>query len=290
MTIHSNSLQLAYQEAIQFAKNHYENFPVVTFLIQKELRKDVAIIYWFARTADDIADEGNLSIEQRLEQLARFEKRLQNLLNGIYADKFDLALATTINEKKLSPIYFFKLLRAFRSDIVSNNFTDYSDLLEYCDDSANPVGRLILELHDIRDQKVMKFSDNICTALQLTNFYQDFKFDIQKGRRYIPLSDLTKFSLDETNFTAPHVRKEFCRLMKYQVERTRNLFSDGEQLLKYLPKKLRIEIAWTVLGGREILNKIEQMKFNVLSSRPSLKKYETLSLLIKSYNYAKRFS
>jgi len=290
MTIHSNSLQLAYQEAIQFAKNHYENFPVVTFLIQKELRKDVAIIYWFARTADDIADEGNLSIEQRLEQLARFEKRLQNLLNGIYADKFDLALATTINEKKLSPIYFFKLLRAFRSDIVSNNFTDYSDLLEYCDDSANPVGRLILELHDIRDQKVMKFSDNICTALQLTNFYQDFKFDIQMGRRYIPLSDLTKFSLDETNFTAPQVRKEFCRVIKYQVERTRNLFSDGEQLLKYLPKKLRIEIAWTVLGGREILNKIEQMKFNVLSSRPSLKKYETLSLLIKSYNYAKRFS
>ncbi|MCK9210055.1 MAG: squalene synthase HpnC [Ignavibacteriaceae bacterium] len=290
MKINPNTLQLAYQEAIQFAKKHYENFPVVTFLIQKKLRKDVAIIYWFARTADDIADEGKFSVEQRLEQLAWLEKRLQNLLNGIFADKFDYALAETIKERKLSQIYFFKLLKAFRSDILFNKFQDYSDLQAYCDNSANPIGRLILELHDIRDQKVLKLSDNICTALQLTNFYQDFKFDIQKGRNYIPLNDLARFGLNEVNFTDPALRIKFCEVMKYQIERTKNLFLDGEELLKYLPKKLKIEIVWTILGGRKILEKIEALKCNVIKTRPSLKKYEIILLLLKSYNYAKRFS
>jgi len=290
MNINSNTLPLAYREATQFAKKHYENFPVVTFFISKHLRNDVAIIYWFARTADDIADEGDWSIEQRLERLARFEKRLQNLVNGIYADKFDFALAETIKERNLSQKYFFNLLKAFRSDILFNNFQDYSDVQAYCDNSANPIGRLILELHDIRDPKILELSDNICTALQLTNFYQDFKFDIKKGRNYIPINDLMKFDLDENNFTDPVLRNRFCQVIKHQVERTRTLFLDGEELLSYLPGKLRVEIAWTILGGRKILQKIESIKFNVISKRPSLKKYEMIRLLIQSLGYGKRFS
>jgi len=288
--MNANTLHLAYQEAIQFARKHYENFPVVSFLIQKKLRKDVAIIYWFARTADDVADEGNLSVEQRLEQLARLEKRLQNLLNGIYADKFDYALAETIKEKNLSKILLFKLLKAFRSDILFRSFAEFSDVEKYCDNSANPIGRLILELHDVRDQNVLKLSDKICTALQLTNFYQDFKFDIQKGRNYIPLNDLAKFGLNEDNFTDPTLRRNLCDVIKYQITRVKDLFVEGEQLLKYLPKKLKIEIAWTILGGRKILEKIETARCNVLTTRPSLKKYEMIFLLIKAYSYAKRFS
>ena len=288
--MNANTLHLAYQEAIQFARKHYENFPVVSFLIQKKLRKDVAIIYWFARTADDVADEGNLSVEQRLEQLARLEKRLQNLVNGIYADKFDYALAETIKEKNLSKILLFKLLKAFRSDILFRSFAEFSDVEKYCDNSANPIGRLILELHDVRDQNVLKLSDKICTALQLTNFYQDFKFDIQKGRNYIPLNDLAKFGLNEDNFTDPTLRRNLCDVIKYQITRVKDLFVEGEQLLKYLPKKLKIEIAWTILGGRKILEKIETARCNVLTTRPSLKKYEMIFLLIKAYSYAKRFS
>ncbi len=289
MKINSNTLHLAYQEAIQFARKHYENFPVVTFLISKKIQKDVAIIYWFARTADDIADEGDLSLQQRLEQLARFEKRMQNLLNGVFADKFDYTLAETIKANKLSHILFFKLLKAFRSDILFHSFAEFSDVEKYCDNSANPIGRLMLELHDVRDQNALKLSDKICTALQLTNFYQDFKFDIKKGRNYIPLTDLAKFGLNENNFTDPVLRSKFCAVMKYQIERTKNLFLEGEQLLNYLPKKLKIEIAWTILGGKRILEKIEASKCNVLKERPSLKKYELISLLIKSYSYAKRF-
>ncbi|MFA4922641.1 MAG: squalene synthase HpnC [Ignavibacteriaceae bacterium] len=290
MNYTTKDLHTAYQEAIDFAKKHYENFPVVSFLIQKKLRKDVAIIYWFARTADDIADEGEVSVEQRLERLARFEKRLQNLLNGVFADKYDYALAETIKERKLTHSYFFKLLKAFRSDILFKPFQDYADVSGYCNNSANPIGRLLLELHDIRDEKVLKLSDNICTALQLTNFYQDFKFDIQKGRNYIPLNDLAKFGLNENNFTDPVLRSKFCQVVKYQIERTKNLFLDSEDLLKYLPKKLKIEIAWTILSGRKILGKIESAKYNVLKTRPSVKKYEIISMLIKSYSYAKRFS
>ncbi len=290
MKINPNTLQLAYKEAIQFARKHYENFPVVSFLIQKKLRKHIAIIYWFARTADDIADEGSISLEQRLEQLARFEKRLQNLLNGIYADKFDYALAETIKENKLTPLLFFKLLKAFRSDILFKPFNEFQNVIGYCENSANPIGRLILELHDIRDPKAMLLSDSICTALQLTNFYQDFKVDIQKGRNYIPLSDLHKFGLNENNFTEPALRSKLCEVMKYQIERVKNLFSEGEALLNFLPKKLKIEIAWTILGGRAVLTKIEATRYNVLVTRPSLKKYEMISLLIKSYGYAKRFS
>lgn len=290
MKMNSNTLHLAYQEAIQFARKHYENFPVVSFLIQKKLRKDVAIIYWFARTADDIADEGTLSVEKRLEQLARMEKRLQNLLSGNYADKFDYAIAETIKERNLSHLLFFKLLKAFRSDILFKNFHEFQDVLSYCDNSANPIGRLILELHDIRDKNALLLSDKICTALQLTNFYQDFKFDIQKGRNYIPLNDLAKFGLNEHNFTDPTLRSKLCEVIKYQITRAKNLFEEGEQLLKYLPKKLKIEIAWTILGGRKILEKIETARCNVLTTRPSLKKYEMIFLLIKAFSYAKRFS
>lgn len=281
---------MAYTEAIQFAKKHYENFPVVTFLIHRNLRKHVAIIYWFARTADDIADEGNASVENRVEQLARFEKRLQNLLNDRFTDKFDFALSETIKEHKLSHLLFFKLLKAFRSDILFTQFKSTDELLRYCDNSANPVGRLLLELHDIRDPKILALSDKICTALQLTNFYQDFKFDIQKGRNYIPLNDLASSGLNENNFTDPVLRNKLCAVMKMEIERTKKLFSEGEELLTYLPKKLRIEIAWTLLGGRKILEKIESSKCNVMKTRPSLKKIEMIGLLLKAYNYANRIS
>jgi len=290
MKYNSHDLQMAYTEAIQFAKKHYENFPVVTFLIHRNLRKHVAIIYWFARTADDIADEGNASVENRVEQLARFEKRLQNLLNDRFTDKFDFALSETIKEHKLSHLLFFKLLKAFRSDILFTQFKSTDELLRYCDNSANPVGRLLLELHDIRDPKILALSDKICTALQLTNFYQDFKFDIQKGRNYIPLNDLASSGLNENNFTDPVLRNKLCAVMKMEIERAKKLFSEGEELLTYLPKKLRIEIAWTLLGGRKILEKIESSKCNVMKTRPSLKKIEMIGLLLKAYNYANRIS
>jgi len=286
----SKDLNLAYDEAIRFAKQHYENFPVVTFLISPPLRKHVAIIYWFARTADDIADEGTLSVQKRLESLAHFEKRLQNLLNERFTDRFDFALFNTIKENNLTPNLFFKLLAAFRSDILFEEFNEFEDLLGYCSNSANPVGRLMLELHGIRDQNAFELSDKICTALQLTNFFQDIKVDIQRGRNYIPLNDLMKSDLNIKNYGDPKLRTKFCSVMKIQAERTLTLFTEGEELLRFLPKTLRIEIAWTIFGGRRMLEKIQQMKFNILRARPTLSKIEMIRLFFKAYQHAKRFS
>ena len=139
----------AYNNALAFAKSHYENFPVVSFLIRKDLRKHVAIIYWFARTADDFADEGNLTEEERLKKLSDFEIEFDNLSRGNFNSEFENALYLTITEKSLNPLNFKNLLSAFKQDVTKKRYNDYTELLDYCSRSANPVGRLILELHDI---------------------------------------------------------------------------------------------------------------------------------------------
>ena len=138
------NVENSYKKALEYAKTHYENFPVVSFLIPRELRKDITIIYWFARTADDFADEGNVSEKERLENLDKIEKRLSNSLNGKPGDEFDLALAETISSRKLSPENFYNLLKAFKQDVVKKRYADFSEVLGYCKNSANPVGRLIL--------------------------------------------------------------------------------------------------------------------------------------------------
>ncbi|MEJ2618402.1 MAG: squalene/phytoene synthase family protein, partial [Ignavibacteriaceae bacterium] len=172
------------KESLSLSKNHYENFPVVSFLVPKHLRKDVAIIYWFARTADDFADEGNLLPEERLRKLNEFEHRLTSLLKGNCEGDIEFALNKTIKERNLTPKYFYDLLKAFKQDVVKKSYENFEELLDYCNYSANPVGRLILELNDIRNDEAFGYSDKICTALQLTNFYQDIKVDYLKGRIY----------------------------------------------------------------------------------------------------------
>ncbi len=141
------------KEAVNLTKNHYENFPVVSFLIPKSLRKDVSIIYWFARTADDFADEGNFSQEDRLNKLNDFETRLTELLKGNYNNDLEAALNKTIKERNLTPKYFYDLLKAFKQDAVKKSYSNFKELLNYCNYSANPVGRLILELNNIRDEE-----------------------------------------------------------------------------------------------------------------------------------------
>ena len=178
-------IESAYSEALEFTKNHYENFPVVSFLIPKEIRKNVAIIYWFARTADDIADEGTCTPEERVKKLNEFEDRFTELINGNYVTPLEFALYNTIETKNLTAEHFYNLLKAFRQDITKNRFSDFPDLLAYCKNSANPVGRLILELNNIRDAEAFACSDKICTALQLTNFWQDAAIDLRKGKNLL---------------------------------------------------------------------------------------------------------
>lgn len=154
-------------------RDHYENFPVVSFLIPKKYRKEIAIIYWFARTADDIADEGEFSSDDRLEKLEQFEKQfLESLENGSGNSNFNL-LSSVIKKNNLSTDCFTDLLSAFKQDVIKTRYSNYQEILDYCKRSANPVGRILLELFKVHDAEAINCSDKICTALQLTNFYQD---------------------------------------------------------------------------------------------------------------------
>ena len=273
----------AYNEAIKFAKNHYENFPVISFLIPKDLRKHIAIIYWFARTADDIADEGTLTQAERLIQLNEFETRLTETLKGNYSNQFDLALHSTVKEKNLSPEYLYNLLKAFRQDITIKRYEDTSSLRSYCVNSANPVGRLILELYNIRNEDAFNYSDSICTALQLTNFWQDTAIDYQKGRIYYTIKDMEKYGVTENMFEFRKNNFNLREMVKSNVDQTLKMFDKGYNLLPFLHGRLKYEIKWTILGGEMILEKIRLSDYDVLNIRPHITKKDFLSLLIKSF-------
>jgi squalene synthase HpnC len=277
------NIDSAYNSALKFVKAHYENFPVVSFLISKELRKHIAIIYWFARTADDMADEGNISEEKRLNDLNEFEKSFDNLLKRNFNSEYELALHQTIKERNLSPVYFRNLLKAFKQDVTKKSYSDFVELLEYCKNSANPVGRLILELNDIRSGEANNYSDKICTALQITNFLQDVKVDFEKGRIYLPEDEIQKFGVSRIVFEENKINLNFKELIKFNVDRTKILFDEGRNLLKFLNGRLKLEIKWTILGGEAVLQKIRENDYNVFI-RPKLSKVDFLKLLIKSFS------
>jgi squalene synthase HpnC len=273
----------AYRAALKFAGTHYENFPVVSFLVPKELRKHVAIIYWFARTADDIADEGEVSEFDRILNLEHFQNRLTELINGNAGDDYELALAATIKGRALTTDLFYDLLTAFKQDITKKRYTDFDDLLKYCKNSANPVGRLILELNNIREQEAFLLSDKICTALQLTNFLQDSIIDYEKGRIYLPCDEMEQFAVDHKIFELKQNNPNLQRLIKLNVDRIERMFIDGKELLRFLKGRLKFEIKWTVLGGMEILNRIKKNDYNIFAPRPKLSKKDFVILLVRSF-------
>lgn len=273
----------AYETALRFAGSHYENFPVVTFLIPAKLRKHVAIIYWFARTADDIADEGIMADEERLKRLNDFEVSFNQLLEGRYSSDYEKALHQTIQERNLNPQHFTNLIKAFRQDITKNEYSNFDELLHYCACSANPIGRLILELHSVRNEEANLYSDKICTALQITNFLQDTAVDYRKGRIYLPQDEMKEYGIDKSMFAESKINLNFKRLIVFNINRTQLMFDEGRNLLKFLSGRLKYEIKWTILGGEAILKKIKLNDYNVFI-RPHLTKKDLINLLIRSLN------
>jgi len=281
--IEKPDLIVGYNEACRLAKSHYENFPVVSLLIPAKFRNDIAIIYWFARTADDYADEGNISISERLEKLEAFGQRLDSLLKNHPASHLEAALEQTIITKMLNPENFFNLLRAFKQDVVKNRYKDFNEVMDYCSNSANPVGRILLELFDIRDDKAFYYSDRICTALQITNFIQDTTVDFGKGRIYYPFDEMEKFGVNEKMFEMNEISFNLKKLIEFSVNRTQSMFDEGKPLLEFLSGRFKYEIAWTIKGGEEILNKIRGADFDIFTKRPVLTKTDYLKLFIKSF-------
>ncbi len=283
MEEYSRELKEAYDEAVRFTKSHYENFPVISVFVPKHLQKHVAVIYRFARQADDIADEGHFSAEERIAKLDEYNQELKSAIDGKYSTSFWKALNNTIDEKGLSTANFFNLLKAFRQDVSKKRYETFDDVLDYCSNSANPVGRLILELNGIKHPDALNHSDKICTALQLANFYQDVSIDYEKDRVYISEDEMKLYGISEKAFENYDKNDKFEQLMKYQVERVRLLFAVGKNLMKHLSGLLRFQIAWTILGGEEILVKIEQAGYDTRNFRPVLSKTDMIKLLLRSW-------
>lgn len=276
------AIDKAYKSALALAQSHYENFPVVSFLIPKRQRKHVAIIYWFARTADDIADEGEVPGEERIKKLNELQKRVDEIAEGKYKNEIDAALGNTLKTNNLSPENLKNLLIAFKQDVIKKRYENFDEVLSYCKYSANPVGKLILELNKIRNDEAIKYSDSICTALQLTNFIQDIEIDYTKGRIYLPQDEMKKFDVDENVFGLKENNANLKKLLKFNIERIEKMFEEGKLLIPFLKGRLKYEIAWTILGGEKILEKIKISDYNIFGNRPTLSKIDFLNLLGKS--------
>lgn len=275
------SLPQAYAYCLRLARRHYENFPVGSVLIPKELRPHVCAVYAFARRADDIADEDFLEAD-RIPALTAWQGLLERSLNTRVNHPVFLALKETMGRFQLPPQLFIDLITAFKMDVEIKRHPTFEDLLFYCRHSANPVGRLVLRLFGYQDQRLMELSDKICTALQLANFWQDVSVDLKKNRIYVPLSDVERFGYGEANFFAGDFNQNFQELLKFQVERTEQMFREGAPLVTHLRGRLRLEIKCVILGGLGVLQKIRELNYNTLAIRPTLKKQDKLSILLKA--------
>lgn len=270
------------KKLISLSKTHYENFPVASFLIPKSKRTDISIVYWFARTADDIADEGYISATERLSALDEFENNfIASLKSNKSSNEFRI-LSDVVVRNNLTEKYFLDLLSAFKQDVVKKRYSNFDEVLDYCQRSANPVGRIVLEIFNIRNQQAFYYSDMICTALQLTNFYQDVERDFAKGRIYFPIDEMNHFQVNEKIFELKENNHNFSALLKHSIQRTHRFFNEGRNLLSYLNGRLKTEIKWTIAGGEKILTKIENNNYQIFGKRPSLNKADFISILIKS--------
>ncbi len=279
-------LNESYEKCQKLANEHYENFPVAK-MVPEKIRKHVAAVYAFARTADDIADEEHESIAAddpiRIEKLREFESQLDvkdaSQLNPNWNWIF-IALADTIKKFSIPDSLFRDLVSAFAQDVVKKRYTDFPELLDYCRRSANPVGRLVLLLHGINNDTLFKYSDDICSALQLANFWQDMSVDRLKNRIYIPQSDWQGTS--ESEIFADSANEKVKKVLSFQVERTAKMFDSGERLVKSLPFPLKLEIKLTLAGGRSILKKIAEQDFDTLSKRPKLGLFDKIKILLSA--------
>lgn len=271
------TLDQAYQYCKEVTLNHYENFPVASVLLPKKIRRHIYPIYAFARHADDLADEA-------ADKIALLEWR--GLLHQSSQEKIAhpvfLALSDTIQKFNLPISLFDDLISAFLQDLKKNRYESLAELLAYCRNSANPVGRIILFLFGYRDEQLFQYSDHICSALQLTNFWQDIQLDLKKDRIYIPQDILQQYGLNEyVLFKKPYDDK-IKAVLKTLTQVTRELFLQGIPLLTHLRGRLKWELKFTILGGLKILKKIEQIDYNILETRPVLGKSDWLKIGLNS--------
>jgi hydroxysqualene synthase len=265
----------AYAYCERLARTHYENFPVASHLLPARMRPHVAAVYAFARLADDMADEGDRPSADRIADLDAWDACLNAAALGAvqrgetHAEVF-LALRHTIDECRLPVELLHDLISAFRQDVTVTRYATWDDLMDYCRRSANPVGRLVLRIAGYDRPELDAASDAVCTALQLTNFWQDLEVDWAKGRLYVPASLWQPAGAKESDLTARQLTTEWRAALADAGARTRRLFEAGAPVCNGVRGRLRWELRATWLGGTKILDKLEAARFDVFGKRPSL--------------------
>ncbi len=286
------ALRRAYETCIRLAQDYYENFPVASRLLPASVRPHIAAVYAFARVADDFADEGDRPAEERLALLERWGSRLAGIgttsnradpaaAEHRDADDIFLALAHTIDTHQLPVGLFDDLLSAFRQDVTVTRYATWADLLDYCRRSANPVGRIVLRISGFRDETLDRRSDSVCSALQITNFLQDFGRDWRAGRLYVPGeiqeecgAEIADLDLDAEPLTpAWHAALERCAV------KTRELFLDGRPVCDGVTGRLKMELRLTWLGGMRVLDRVGRTRYDPLHDRPTLGLADALPLV-----------
>lgn len=270
------TLDRAYRVCREITASHYENFPVASLLLPAKIRRHVYPIYAFARHADDLADEAG-----DRDALLQWREFLYQSSQETPGHPIFMALTDTMRKFDLPLSLFDDLLSAFLQDLEKNRYADLPELLEYCRYSANPVGRIILLLHGYREEQLFVYSDAICTALQLANFWQDLSIDLQKNRLYIPRSFLEAYRIDEEALFQKVSHDNFREMLKALIETTRGLFRQGLPLLRRIRGRLKWELKFTVMGGLAVLDKIEKLDYNVLQYRPALTRGDRARIAIK---------
>ena len=276
------SLDAAYASCEHAARSHYENFPVASLLVPPPMRPHIAALYAFARAADDFADEGARAAADRQRLLDGWKARLNAAVTAPAPGppprdgeprntvEIFLALGETIRRKRLPVGLFDDLLSAFAQDVTVTRYAGWDDVLDYSRRSANPVGRLVLRIAGYDEPRLDAWSDAICSALQLTNFWQDLKVDFDRGRIYLPAEEIAGHGAAEADLADGRFTQAWRAAMAAAVARTRAMFLSGRPLCGAVAGRLKHELRATWLGGMRVLSRIERVDFDVVARRPSL--------------------
>ena len=298
----------AYETCAKLARGHYENFPVASWLLPRAMRPHVAAVYAFARVADDFADEGDRPDEERLALLDAWRDCLHACARADAAGCLDTtasaasagsglpptashifaALGATIRTCRLPVSLFDDLLSAFRQDVTTTRYDTWDEVLGYCRRSANPVGRLVLGIAGYRDAALDRRSDAVCTALQLTNFWQDLECDWRKGRLYLPLDECQRAGTNTSDLDARRMTPAWRRVMEQAAARTEELFEEGRDVCDVVAGRLRWELRFTWLGGRRVLERLEQSGYDIFGRRPALGAADLPALLWQALTWRAR--
>lgn len=278
----------AYRHCRRLATAHYENFTVGSWLLPRRLRLPIAAIYAFARTADDLADEGGAPPPERLAHLSRWQEQLEACVAGCAEDPVFIALGDTMRRFALPIDPFLHLLEAFRQDVLFEPFATFADLLAYCRRSADPVGRLILALFGYRDTPRQELADRICTGLQLANLWQDVATDVARGRVYVPIEDLARLGCTPADLQRGALTPELRAVLEIEVARSRALLCEGLALADCVEPRLAFEVRLFAWGGLAILDAIAAQGFDVFASRPTLSRAAKAALIARACLHRRR--